>query len=433
MRDLVILLFVVATVPLAMRSTLTAVLLWSWGGLIGLNGLGYGMAQSVPTVQLFALVGLIGLFVRQQWPLVKAEFQGFPKILLVLIVHGFLCAVFAYPGVVDNWYLFTNVAKTALLCAILPAFLLERSRINLFIVVIASGIGFHGVLDGLKYVASGGGHHAGGIAKFGDNNHYGMMLAMVVPLQIYLARFAKHWMLRLAWSGAVVLNVLGVMATNSRGAMLSTVVTVAWLVLFSKKKLAGLMVFLAVGFVALNLAPESWFNRMNTIQAADQDDSFMGRVTAWKRASAIALANPAFGGGYHAGQSWAIFEEFRYKPGLLGAVQTPDVPRPAASHSIYFEVMGDLGFLGLVIFLICMFSPFYFWLHMRRSLQRFDKSQEWMLALGVALSGGMVAYLVGGAALSVAYHEVPYYFCVAMYALHLQVERLAKNQARGQK
>ncbi|MBK7416226.1 MAG: hypothetical protein IPJ38_15105 [Dechloromonas sp.] len=56
---------------------------------------------------------------------------------------------------------------------------------------------------------------------------------------------------------------------------------------------------------------------MDTIQTADQDASFLGRVEAWQISSAIALANPVLGGGFHALETPVVWGMFRGNTGLL--------------------------------------------------------------------------------------------------------------------
>ena len=105
----------------------------------------------------------------------------------------------------------------------------------------------------------------------------------------------------------------------------------------------------------LAFAPDDITSRLTTIKEAGEDSSFMGRVIAWKISSAIALENPVFGGGFHAVQVQAIWDKFKMSPGLLGFLNLP-VPEfsAKAAHSIYFEVMGDLGLVGLALFLFIL-------------------------------------------------------------------------------
>src|SRR5947208_10492047 len=92
---------------------------------------------------------------------------------------------------------------------------------------------------------------------------------------------------------------------------------------------------------------------MDTIMTADQDESFMGRVIAWKQSTLIALDHPWFGGGFFAVQDPVLWTQYRRVFHRLDFIPTSEPAEQAvyAAHSIYFQVLGDLGFAGLIIFL----------------------------------------------------------------------------------
>lgn len=421
MRDIVVALFILAYVPLALRSPFAAFLLWAWAGLVAVHSYLYGFMRGIPLAQVFALITLGVLLLPSMRPKVDYRAGGLGVILILILIHGFFSALLAYPGMPRNWELYTNMVKTVLLCMLMPLFIFNRQRVNVFVLLLVFSVAFHGFIDGLKFVASAGGHNAHGIQKFGDNNHYAMVLIMVMPLMIYVYRFSAHWLTRWATMAVFVVTFLAVLATNSRGALLSVMAMGVWIILLGKRKLAGLVMAGVLATLVVQMAPDDWFERMDTIKAADQDLSFMGRVTAWKRASAIALENPILGGGYHAGQEASIYEQFRYKQGLLGFVETPDTGYAAASHSIYFEVMGDLGFGGLLLFLLAIGSTFYNWLRIRRLASKDATNLAWATELANMLAASMVVYVVGGAALSAAYFELPYYVMMLTQMLWLSI------------
>jgi len=146
---------------------------------------------------------------------------------------------------------------------------------------------------------------------------------------------------------------------------------------------------------------------MSTMKTAEDDSSFMGRVAVWKKSSAIALAHPIVGAGFFAVQAPATYQKFRYEQGFLGFVTTPD-PAMFAAHSIYFQVMGDMGLLGLLIYMALLFNVF----HTRKEIKRLVLAQptpaSWAADLADVLGAAMVAFLVGGALLSAAYFEMPF-------------------------
>jgi probable O-glycosylation ligase (exosortase A-associated) len=422
MRDIVVALFILAFLPLALGSSFAAFLLWTWVGLVAIHSYLYGFMRSVPLAQIFALITLGLLLVPSMRGKAQYKSGGLVVIMGLIVFHGFLSAALAYPGMDRNWELFSNMVKTILLCLLMPLFLVNRRRVNLYVMLLAMGVCFHGMLDGLKYVSSAGSHNATGIQKFGDNNHYAMVLLMGMPFLIYIYRFSASRLMRLATAGVFIITFLAVLATNSRGALISVVAMGLWIILLGKRKIAGLAMAVVLATLVVQLAPAKWFDRMDTIKTAEKDDSFMGRVTAWKRASAIALENPVFGGGYHAGQEPSIYEEFRYKQGLLGFAETPDTGYAAASHSIYFEVLGDLGFVGFFLFIAAIISAFHNWWRIRRLAASRPHELGWALELANMGGASMVVFVVGGAALSAAYFELPYYVMMLMQVLWTTVK-----------
>jgi putative inorganic carbon (HCO3(-)) transporter len=196
--------------------------------------------------------------------------------------------------------------------------------------------------------------------------------------------------------------------TFSRGGFIGLLVLAAFMIKNSRSKVASLLlVALACGLIYI-LAPESWFERLNTIESADNDASFTGRIVAWKISWLIAVDHPLFGGGMHAVQRLLVWDT--YKPSLyrLDFIPTPPADsRPHAAHSIYFEVLGDMGFLGLTLFLALLGTSLWNCSKIYR-MARNQPSLAWAADLARMLQVTIVVYLVTAAALSMAYFELIY-------------------------
>jgi O-antigen ligase len=148
----------------------------------------------------------------------------------------------------------------------------------------------------------------------------------------------------------------------------------------------------------------------------------MGRVIAWKISSAIALENPVFGGGFHAVQVQAIWDRFKMSPGLLGFLDLP-IPEfsAKAAHSIYFEVMGDLGLVGLGLFLFILLRALWSRLAIKRMTAQLGVRYQWARDMADMLMLAVLAYMVGGASVSLGYLEVIYMVVMLMELLRLHV------------
>ncbi len=413
----------------ALRNTFSSYLLWGWTGLIAIQTYMYGAMRTVAYVQVFSLLTLFMLLLGRDQE--KAKFGVSPVAVLMILFgfHGVLSAFFAYPGLVRNWELCSNMLKTLLFCILMPMVVTRRYRFYAMLVTISIGVGFHGLVEGLKFVASGGGHRTLGNVKFGDNNHFALVLVMILPVLLHLFQYAKFRIARLGYGLVFLITCLAVISTSSRGALLTLIAIGFWVVAISRRKIRGLFLAVFVAFVIVNVAPASWFSRMDTLESVESvqaDSSFMGRVIAWKRASAIALKNPVLGGGFHAGQDPWLYEYFLNDQGLLGFIETPPASYPAATHSIYFEVMGDLGFVGFILFVGIMLYAFVLRRQVRKISRKLGAGALWAEDCSDMLAASMIAYLVGGAALSVAYFDLPYIIVMLMQVLKSIVEAEAR-------
>jgi putative inorganic carbon (HCO3(-)) transporter len=309
-----------------------------------------------------------------------------------------------------------------------------RIRIHALIAAVCLGLGFHGFTQGLMYIASGGGHKILGIPSVGDNNSFAVAILMVIPLMLYLAMYSADHIIKFSWFAGLTVSVISVVATFSRGGFIGMAMLGFGLVATSKRKAASLLM-LAVAAVAIYaFAPAAWFARVDTIDSATSDDSFMGRVIAWKISTLVALARPFFGGGFHAIQSLPVWQAYQANFASLDFIPTslPDVS-PHAAHSIYFEVLGDLGFVGLFLFLSLLLLSFRN-VQVIRKLSKGKPELAWAYDLANALRLSMIVYCVSAAALSMAYLELLYILLAATSRLRSMVEvELGLRDEKGRK
>lgn len=425
MRDWMMLGLMVLLVPLSLSSTLVAYLLWGWSSVMAPHTWMYGFMQSVPYNQIFAIIALGRMvMLRETSP---RRYEPSPTAILFVLfgVNALMSAAFAYEGGLRNWELCTNLLKALLFCLAMPIVLVNRFRLHLLVLVVAMGLSFHGFVDGLKVIASAGAHHVIGNAKLGDNNHVAVSVTMMLPLLLYLSKYSANWMGRAGFSASLAISLLAIIGTNSRGGALALAAMALWMALASRRKLFSIVTVFILAGTLIAVAPSSWTERMDTIQTAEQDDSFMGRVTAWRTSTSIALANPLLGGGFHAVQTPQVWEQFKHSPGLLGFIYIDNPGTFArAAHSIYFEILGDLGFIGLLLFMAILVRPFLNHWQIRQMVRSDIQRLQWATDLSNALIAAMVAYIIGGAGISAGYFEVMYMLVMLSELIRIQVKQL---------
>lgn len=435
MRDLAFALMLLAALPLALARPFNAYLLWGWTALLAPTTYFYGWMVGSRVNLVCAVLTLVLLALgRVSWR--NYQLNKVTWLYLLLAAHATLVFLLAYPGNPHNEQYFEFLIKGLLFCLVMPFFVRERVHFHTMFIIIALGLGIHGVLNGLKMVASGGGHNMMGPAgtMLADRNHLSTALALVLPVLFYLQNYAANRLIRLGCLGAFCVVVLAILGGGSRAGFIAVSVVGMWLIFTSRRK--GLALVLGAGAVLafLTFAPEDITSRLTTIKEAGEDSSFMGRVIAWKISSAIALANPVFGGGFHAVQVQAIWDRFKMSPGLLGFLNLP-VPEfsAKAAHSIYFEVMGDLGLVGLGLFLFILFRALWNRRVIKRMTDQLGAPYQWARDMADMLMLAVLAYMVGGASVSLGYLEVIYMVVMLMELLRLHVVRALAAAARESK
>jgi putative inorganic carbon (HCO3(-)) transporter len=294
--------------------------------------------------------------------------------------------------------LWSRSMKTVALVLAVCALARSRRRIQAVAWMLVASIGFYGVKGAAFVLLTAGRHHVIGPldTMIADNNELGLALVALTPLAAYLRATSRRPLARLGALATLLLMVLATLGTYSRGAL---VALVAMLVFHALRSRTGLAMLAGAAILAACLpavAPASWLERMGSVRAYDEDASFQGRVAAWRTSATIAVARPMVGGGFSSVERDAVVKTFRAPGGL-------DYGK--AAHSIYFEVLGDTGFVGLALYLGLLGSAMFntvavLW------LARTRPDLEWARKLARALQTALVAILVGGAALSMAYYDV---------------------------
>jgi O-antigen ligase len=101
------------------------------------------------------------------------------------------------------------------------------------------------------------------------------------------------------------------------------------------------------------------------------------------------------------------------------------------AHSIYFQMLGEHGFVGLALFLSLGVAT---WLAANRLARRAEQDEEyrtWMPLLMRMVQVSLIGYGVGGAFLSLAYLDIPYYIVSYVLICQSLMKRRAAAEIRS--
>lgn len=402
MRSLLISLVVFGAIPFILTHPYAGVLIWSWISYMNPHRLSYGFSYDFPFAAVIGSVTLVAIVFSKEPKRIPWNAVTVTWLLLVLWMNVTTLFALVPQNAMEQW---ERTMKIMLMSFVSLMIMGRRERLQMLVWVIVVSIGFYGVKGGLFTLLTGGEYYVWGPPRsfIGDNNSLGLALVMTIPFMRYLQQTTKNRLVRTALVVAMILMVAAVVGTRSRGAFLAASAMGFMLWYKSARKMLSGMAVALIAAAVLVYAPGEWTERMETIKHYQQDASAMGRINAWWFAVNLATDHPLVGGGFDSFEP-ELFQ--RYAP-------VPDDYHD--SHSIYFQMLGHHGFVGLILFLILGFLSFRTAAWVMRNTKDIP-DLHWARALTANAQASLAGFAVGGAFLGLAYFDL-YYHIVAIVLL----------------
>jgi probable O-glycosylation ligase (exosortase A-associated) len=405
MRDIAVTVIVFGVLLMTFKYPHYGIYLWSWLSYMNPHRQGWGFAYDFPYAFIVAIVTLVAYLLSRE----PKRIQWTPEMALLIAFNLWIIisSIFAFfPDAA--WHQWNKVWKIQLMTLVTMMLITDRKRINGLVWVIVLSLGYYGVKGGAFTIATGGGYHVYGPAEsfIGGNNEIALALVMIVPLIRYLHLQVTHRWEKFGLAAAMLLTAVAAIGSQSRGALLALVAMGVFLWFKSRHKLGtGTYALIAVVVVAMFM-PQTWYERIASIQDYEEDASAMGRINAWHTAFNVAT-DRITGGGF---DMWGSAVFSRYAPNPL---DVHDV------HSIYFEILGEHGFVGLALWLAVAFIA---WWRANKVISACKglSGKQWAADLAGMIQVSLVGYAVGGAFLGLAYFDL-YYHLIALIILTHQV------------
>lgn len=408
LRDIIIVSIVLLAAFMAFRRAWIGVMLWNWLSIMNPHRYTWGFAYSAPLAAIAAGATLLGLLFTKER---RSPFLGAPVGWFLALTMWISLSWLMGMDVTGDYGQWTKVMKIYLMTFVALMLLHNRYHIMAFVWVSTASVIILAVKGGIFTVLSGGAHRVWGPpgSFIADNNEFALAVILAIPLMHFLQmQLAKPWM-RHAVTVAILLSVASALGSHSRGAFLAlgAMGLIFWWRSSRKGPIALMLVFVVL--VLLPMMPDEWWERMGTIQTYEEDTSAMGRINAWYVAWDVAK-DKFFG----AGMSYQYPEIFM----LYGRFET----HARSAHSIYFQILGNHGFVGLFLFVTLWFSTFRTAGWLRKNGGKLPETR-WVVSLGAMAQVCLLGYAVGGAFLSLAYFDLPYNVMVMVVLAKNWVER----------
>jgi probable O-glycosylation ligase (exosortase A-associated) len=408
MRDIIVLAIILGSMPMCFTNPYFGILMWTWVAYFNPHRFTWGIAYNFPVAWAIALPTLAGILFTPQK---NRQMLTRETVLLfslwiwfgITTLYASGEPIFAATSL-DARTQLIEISKVLLMTFVTILLVNSRERLRGLCLVIAVSIGIF-ALKGVIF----GARTAGESRIYGppqsflaDNNDLALAMNMTLPILFFIARETESRFLRIFLRVLFVCGIICVLLSYSRGGLLGLVVVLGLITLRSRHKLLGTAVLAVLPFVVIAFAPAAWMARMGDFFHGNLDTSAEGRLNAWHFAWVLAQRYPITGGGFQVFTP-ELFQRF-----------TPDLTF-AGPHSIYFQLLGEQGFVGLGLFLLLLASCWLTLRNIRKGARRIE-SGGWMVNYAYMLEGSLLGFMVTGAFLPRAYFDF-YFQLVAIIVL----------------
>jgi probable O-glycosylation ligase (exosortase A-associated) len=367
--------------------------LWVWGGGISSLHLSvtigiYLVATAVLSGRAFVMTPRIGL-------------------LLAFFAQTLVSTLFA-EHFAWSWAYWIDFAKVVLTSYLIVALVTDRHRFRLAMVVIAYSVGFECAKQGwVQLLLNPGGQNNNVVAFLGDNNGVALGTMMLVPLFGALIRTAttrsEAFVHRFFLVGVFMRGI----TTYSRGGFVAAGVIGLLTLYRSPHRIRASIGIVVLAILVSSVMPQRFWDRMGTITASSEelDASARGRLHFWEVATAMANAKPFTGVGFNGFErSYSSYDT------------TKDFGEDRSVHSVWFGLISELGYTGLLLFVAILLSGIWSCRQVGVIARR-DPSRSDLGYYAQALSTSLIVFAAGGTFLPAQYNEMLWHFVGMTIAL----------------
>jgi putative inorganic carbon (HCO3(-)) transporter len=410
MRDLIVFLAVMSLMPTSFQRPYLGMLLFSWLAYMRPQDLCWGFARSMRLSFFVSIAMLAGWLANEQG---RRKFTHWEPRTLLMVTLMVLIAVSYFQAQVQDDYTskyFFEYIKIVIIALFTVGQCDTKHRLRGMFWVIAISLGFFGVKSGTWGLLTGGGSQIlrgpGGMLE--DNNDFALALVMNIPLLYYLGIGEnKKWVTQ-ATRVAVMLTIVTVVLTRSRGAFLALSFTSLWIAYRSGKLFRAMMFLLLLAALFPFVAPQDILDRLASI-GNTQESSANARLTAWATAFEMIKDNPIWGVGMRNFQP--RYPDYSVVP--LSANSTTYV-----AHNSYLQIWAESGTLAFIVYMGVLGSVFYTMGRIYKQC-RYRPDLEWAMNYARMMEATTVGFSVGAFFLNRGHFDLWYHWLALVAALNL--------------
>ncbi len=398
MRDIVLALLVVFSIPLVLKRPILAMALYLGANVVrpemffwgGSGGSYFFMVYFV----LIVITTFVGRFYRNAGRINNREF----RLMVWLFVAVMVSTIFAQYPVFRGDYYVIELLKVFIIGSFIYMLVNDFSEIKMLQNVLLGCFAFLGIW-GIQQQFMGNERLEGlGGSAWGDSNDVAAVFVLFLPValaKVFTSANRKEY-----WKAIciVAIMVILIVCTKSRAGLLGIVASVVAYGYYSRNMRKITFVFLLMAAVAAPFAGQAYIERMATMKSEESlDSSANSRFILWQAGLMVFADNPLFGTGFltypeakmkYRGRFPELDEAFRNE---VFRIEDKKV-----THNTYIQVMSDCGLFGAIPYVLLICGGILSGFRARQLLVCFPFMREkltWLCGLSAGITGFAVCII----------------------------------------
>ena len=261
-----------------------------------------------------------------------------------------------------------------------------------------------------------------------DENQISAYMTMMIPVTIFYSIFVKKTFQKMMCYVAASIQLAEVVISVSRGGFIALISVGACMLIFSKHKLLFISILAIAVIGILQFSPPRFFSEMQTLNEGTHEATAHARVEYWRRATIMFKENPILGKGI------AQFPILSHKYVLPGVSIHPKNDF-LVCHSNWFQVLSELGIIGIILYFIVFYQYFKAVFLVTRKYRLVGiarlgpREYDFYRNISIGLAIGMIGFMVAGSFINILIF--PYYYTFVFLMMLVKSTFLDKIEALG--
>lgn len=400
-----------------------------WLDTLKPQDLSYGFLAGKPLSLIITAAFFVSLLFNFKSSIKKPTVMQ-PTLLLFFFMIWITVTTYMAQFQSSAWFKYDFSIKTMILASFIPFLIHKKNHLHTLIACLVIATSYYLLIGGWRTITGGGSYGQSlvqtraGDSGITETSTLSMVAVFAIPLIYFIKNhtlFSEKISFFKPLSNLLMFSsFFTVIGTYARTGLVGLAVLFSYVFKHSNKKGLWLMAIPLTIFLSLPFLPEDWSERMSTISSAKEEGSALGRIIVWRWTIDYAAEHPIFGGG---------FNSFMANKGQLqyyhdeADVDVNYQDNGKAFHNIFFEVLGEHGYVGLVVYCWLIFSIFM----LNRKMIKMTEVESWVTNLAKTINLSLLIYCVCGMFIGVAFSPWLYLFMGLTVALNNVVTHEQSN------